>query len=251
MRKTIIIFFIICECFLSCSKQADIQKIYNSGSYISIVSYDITQFPTSTNNHNISKSNIGFAMVYSKAEEKITLLNTLRHNVTFDHIRYNKISSDDTQICLQSDQVRFVIMNSGETYIVKIYTWQYRDHDWQQTYSFSACEIMANESFELPSLDYSSALDHLLKKEEVNSIEDKDEAETHTDTYQVVEANSYDGYVSIRKEKSSQSLEVGRLPNGDMASYLCTEGEWIKIDYNGKIGYVYSKYAKINTMIDP
>lgn len=66
-----------------------------------------------------------------------------------------------------------------------------------------------------------------------------------------MEADSYDGYVSIRKEKSSRSEEIGRLENGYEASYLGTEGEWYMIEYNGVTGYVYSKYAKVVTMVDP
>lgn len=188
-------------------------------------------------------------MVYDKARERIDLRNALREVKSYDGIRYNKQVSDNTQICLQSDDVRFVIQNTGETYIVKMYLWN--GHYWVQAYVFSGCEIEARDSCEVPKLDYSSAIEQALDKDEEEATERTEGVEIAVDTYQVVEANSYDGYVSLRKEKSSQSEEIGRLENGNQASYLGTEGEWYKIEYNGKVGFVYSKYAKVVTMVDP
>lgn len=70
---------------------------------------------------------------------------------------------------------------------------------------FSGCEIEARDSYEVPKLDYSSAIEQALDKDEEEATERTEGVEIAVDTYQVVEANSYDGYVSLRKEKSSQS----------------------------------------------
>lgn len=238
-------------CLCSCSNQADIQKVYNSGAFISIVSYNIKQHESALTGNVEKHSNIGFALVYDKENEKMDLRNTYRISKTFDNIRYNKMGSDDTQICLQSDAVRFTIMNSGESYIVKMYEWYNRD--WVLALTFRNCEIEASAKFEMPSLDYTSALKEAGITESSDPSDDTAEAseEMAVDTYEVVEADSYDGFVSIRAEKSSQSRELGRLPNGEFAEFLEYDGEWYKINYEGITGYVYGKFAKKSTMIDP
>lgn len=221
--------------------------MFNSGSFISIVSYDICQFATPFNDTE-GISDIGFVLVYDKACARIDIRNTLREFKSYSGIRYNKLKSDNTQMCLQSDNVRFVIQNSGETYIVIMYLWH--RHNWMKVFAFRGCEIKAGNSYEVPELHYSSAIEKTRDKNAEEVIQSED-AEMVADTYQAVEANSYDGYVSIRQEKSSQSEEVGRLENGYEASYLGTEGDWYKIEYNGVTGFVYNKYAKVVTMIDP
>lgn len=245
----VLCFLMLCLC--SCTNQADIQKAYNSGAFISIVSYDIKQHESALTGNVEKHSNIGFALVYDKENEKMDLCNTYRLAKTFANIRYNKMSSDDTQTCLQSDDVRFIIMNSGESYLVKMYEWYNRD--WTLALTLRNCEVKASDKFEMPSLDYTSALKEADIKESSDERDDTAESseEMAVDTYEVVEADSYDGFVSIRAEKSSKSRELGRLPNGEFADFLEYDGEWYKINYEGIIGYVYGKFAKKNTMIDP
>lgn len=105
----------------------------------------------------------------------------------------------------------------------------------------------------MPSLDYTSALKEAGITESSDPSDDTAEAseEMAVDTYEVVEADSYDGFVSIRAEKSSQSRELGRLPNGEFAEFLEYDGEWYKINYEDITGYVYGKFAKKSTMINP
>ena len=250
MKKILYVICCIMLCLCSCTKQADIQKVYNSGAFISIVSYDIKQHGSALNGNVEKHSDIGFALVYDKENEKMVSHNTYRFTKTFGNIRYNKMTSDDTQICLQSDEVRFTIMNSGETYLVKMYEWYNRE--WTLTLTFTNCEVEASNKYEIPSLDYTSALKEAGIKESSNENGDTTEVfeEMAVDTYEVVEADSYDGFVSIRAEKNSKSRELGRLPNGEFAEFLEYDGEWYKINYDGITGYVYGKFAKKTTMID-
>jgi uncharacterized protein YgiM (DUF1202 family) len=67
----------------------------------------------------------------------------------------------------------------------------------------------------------------------------------------VLYANSYDGYVNVRAAASSKSKVVCKLYNGDDgAERLGTEGNWVKIRYNGKVGYVHKDYIQ-NTPTAP
>lgn len=67
----------------------------------------------------------------------------------------------------------------------------------------------------------------------------------------MVYANSYDGYVNVRAAASKQSKVVCKLYNGgDGAERLGTEGNWVKIRYDGKVGYVHRDYIQ-NTPTAP
>ena len=65
------------------------------------------------------------------------------------------MDSDDTQICLQSDAVRFTIMNSGESYILKMYEWY--NQDWALVLTFRNCEVEASNKFEMPMSNLGTA----------------------------------------------------------------------------------------------
>lgn len=65
-------------CLCSCTNQADIQKVYNSGAYISVVSYDIKQHESAMTGKVEKHSDIGFALVYDKENEKMDLRNTYK-----------------------------------------------------------------------------------------------------------------------------------------------------------------------------
>ncbi len=61
----------------------------------------------------------------------------------------------------------------------------------------------------------------------------------------MVYANSYDGYVNVRAAANSKSKVVCKLYNGaDGAERLGAEGNWVKIRYNGKVGYVHKNYIQ-------
>ena len=56
----------------------------------------------------------------------------------------------------------------------------------------------------------------------------------------IVYCNSYDGYLNIRDEASSKGNKLGQFRNGpDGAVLLGTYGSWVKIDYNGIVGFVH------------
>ena len=67
----------------------------------------------------------------------------------------------------------------------------------------------------------------------------------------MVYANSYDGYLNVRAQPTTQSQILARLNNGpDGAELLGVEGSWSKVRVNGVVGYVSSKYLQ-STPTDP
>ena len=65
------------------------------------------------------------------------------------------------------------------------------------------------------------------------------------DTRPRVYACAYDAFVNIRETPEAKAPILGVFRNGpDGAVLLGTEGEWTKIDCNGIVGYVLSKYVQ-------
>ena len=60
-----------------------------------------------------------------------------------------------------------------------------------------------------------------------------------------VYANAYDGFVNIRQAPQNKTPVLGVLRNGpEGAILLGIEGDWTKINCNGIVGYVLSKYVQ-------
>lgn len=52
-------------------------------------------------------------------------------------------------------------------------------------------------------------------------------------------------YLNVRSSAVTNSSSIGKLSNGDTIIITGKDGEWYKIDYRGKVGYVYEKYVKV------
>ena len=50
---------------------------------------------------------------------------------------------------------------------------------------------------------------------------------------------------NVRAKASSKSKLLGTAKNGEKFTVKGQSGNWIKIDYKGKTGYVYKKYIKV------
>ena len=68
---------------------------------------------------------------------------------------------------------------------------------------------------------------------------------THTNHYeQRVYSYGYDGFVNMRAQPTTKSAKVGRFNNGPQGAILLQDlGQWKKVDVNGVVGYVLSKYV--------
>ena len=64
----------------------------------------------------------------------------------------------------------------------------------------------------------------------------------------MVFSTSSDGFLNIRELPSNQSSIVGVLyTGGDGAKFLGRENKWIRVEYQGRQGYVHSSYAVCST----
>lgn len=56
--------------------------------------------------------------------------------------------------------------------------------------------------------------------------------------------NTPQGFLRVRKEPSLSSPEVGRVKTGDQLEIVQETGDWLKISFAGKLGWISSQYAK-------
>lgn len=60
-----------------------------------------------------------------------------------------------------------------------------------------------------------------------------------------VYANAFDGFINIRETPEAKAPIIGTFKNGPQGAVLFdSEGEWTKIDCNGIVGYVLSKFVQ-------
>ncbi len=52
------------------------------------------------------------------------------------------------------------------------------------------------------------------------------------------------GYLKVRKEPSLDSTEVGRVNSGDQLEIIQETEDWVKISFEGKLGWISEKYTK-------
>jgi uncharacterized protein YgiM (DUF1202 family) len=52
------------------------------------------------------------------------------------------------------------------------------------------------------------------------------------------------GWLRVRKESNSSSLEIGRVNEGETYPFLKVENEWVQIEFQGKVGWVATKYVE-------
>lgn len=52
------------------------------------------------------------------------------------------------------------------------------------------------------------------------------------------------GFLRVRQEPSTTALEIGRVKTGDELEVIQEKGDWVKIKFEGKLGWVSSQYVK-------
>lgn len=52
------------------------------------------------------------------------------------------------------------------------------------------------------------------------------------------------GYLKVRKEPSLDSTEVGRVNSGDQLEIIQETEDWVKISFEGKLGWISKQYTK-------
>lgn len=61
----------------------------------------------------------------------------------------------------------------------------------------------------------------------------------------VVTGVASNDYLNVRSKADTKSTAIGKMGNGETLVITGKDGEWYQINYYGKTGYVYEKYAKI------
>lgn len=57
--------------------------------------------------------------------------------------------------------------------------------------------------------------------------------------------NTKGGTLNMRDAASTSGTKICEIPNGTQIEYISSEGEWIKVNWNGTEGYVYSAYVEL------
>ncbi len=55
---------------------------------------------------------------------------------------------------------------------------------------------------------------------------------------------------TVRAEPTSESERLGAVKKGKSITVLAFDGKWMKIEYNGGIGYVFGEYVQIDVTMD-
>lgn len=55
---------------------------------------------------------------------------------------------------------------------------------------------------------------------------------------------------TVRSEPDSESERLGAINKGKSITALSFDGKWVKIEYDGGIGYVFGEYVQIDVTMD-
>lgn len=78
-----------------------------------------------------------------------------------------------------------------------------------------------------------------------NGVKSNVEANSSRESTQYVYSCAYDGFVNMRDEASYSALKIGVFKNGPEGAILLEDlGDWVKINVNGLVGFVPSKYVR-------
>lgn len=224
----------------ACKEKADINKLFNEAEDKIELEFKYA------NVKGIDYSSVTGDFVYHLDYDKI--LNRFhiwtirfadyRINETFD-VGLNKFHCTETQICFDNHDIRVIIENAGESYIVHVYKLhQYSKFEshWEDLVTFHN----SNERIR-PSKPNNS----------VDNFTDIGSVETKQPVFTVVYATSDDGFVNIREQPSSRAKVLGKLHDGvdglGEGVLIDKDASWCKIKAGNIVGWAYTKYLGFQT----
>lgn len=265
--------------FSSCTqKVANIKELYNSGEAFEIEFASWESFDQSALKKTDTQTS-GVSFSYSKKTNRVVVSFNDGRIGKYDKVKYNKIHSDDVQVCLQNDDVRFVIMNNGKRYSMKMLGWSLwewheiayftdgksihvdTDNSVGQAGSFNFSFVLLivliglliwgivkkkKWAIIIPSILLAAIIVIVLafsfdwKKPSSAEMESKVESKVAIDSLWSVTA---EGYAVVYERPDGASAEIGKIYNDDKCIYpvYAVEGPWYEIAYRGGIGYVYER----------
>lgn len=261
----------------SCSqKVANIKELYNSGEAFKIEFASWESFDQSAlKDADMQTPEVDF--FYSKKTNRVVVFFEDGRIGKYDAVKYNKIHSDDVQVCLQNDDVRFVIMNNGKKYSLKMlewYLWEW--HDLAYFEDGKSVPVNAKSSsvpaggITFPPILVLIILIGLLiwgivkkkkwaiiipgillaviivmalfstdgKKPSSMKTESKVETKVAVDS---LWSATGEGYAVVYERPDGASAKIGKIYNDDKCIYpvYAMKDHWYEIGFSGGIGYVY------------
>lgn len=94
----------------------------------------------------------------------------------------------------------------------------------------------------------SLAYNEISSTEDLSNIESSNlsRAISSLDKWGVVTGVAKNDYLNVRSSATTASSSFGKILNGETVIITGQDGEWYRIDYKGKTGYVYNKYIKVS-----
>lgn len=279
--KTLKFYFaVLTALFLSsCSqKVANIKELYNSGEAFEIEFASWESFDQSAlKDADMQTPEVDF--FYSKKTNRVVVTFEDGRIGKYDAVKYNKIHSDDVQVCLQNDDVRFVIMNNGNRYALKL-RYLY-NHNWYDlAYFEDGKSVPVNTKHSsgpaggvtiLPILVLIILIGLLIwgivKKKKwaiiipgillaviivmtlfslstdgkkPSSVKTESKVETKVAVDSLWSATG-EGYAVVYERPDGGSDSIGKIYNEDKCIYpvYAIKDHWYEIRFSGGIGYVY------------
>lgn len=264
----------------SCSqKVANIKELYNSGEAFEIEFASWESFDQSALKEADVKTP-GVRFFYSKKTNRVVVTFEDGRIGKYDAVKYNKIHSDDVQVCLQNDDVRFVIMNNGNRYALKL-RYLY-NHNWYDLAYFEDGKSVPvntkHSSGPAGGVNYISLIVlavliglliwGIVKKKKwaiiipgillaviivmalfsidygkkPSSVKTESKVETKVAIDSLWSATG-EGYAVVYERPDGGSAAIGKIYNEDKCIYpvYATEGPWYEIGFRGGVGYVYER----------
>lgn len=261
----------------SCSqKVANIKELYNSGEAFEIEFASWESFDQSAlKDADMQTPEVDF--FYSKKTNRVVVTFEDGRIGKYDAVKYNKIHSDDVQVCLQNDDVRFVIMNNGNRYALK-FRYLY-NHNWYDlAYFEDGKSVPVNTKHSsgpvggvtiLPILVLIILIGLLIwgivKKKKwaiiipgillaviivmtlfstdgkkPSSVKTGSKVETKVAVDSLWSATG-EGYAVVYERPDGASAKIGKIYNDDKCIYpvYAIKDHWYEIRFSGGIGYVY------------
>lgn len=263
--------------FSSCTqKVANIKELYNSGEAFEIEFASWESFDQSALKEADVKTP-GVRFFYSKKTNRVVASFDDGRIGKYDEVKYNKIHSDDVQVCLQNDDVRFVIMNNGKRYSLKMLGWHLLEwHDLAYFEDGKAVPVNSKHSSgPAGGVNYISLIVlavliglfiwGIVKKKKwaiiipsvllviivamvffstdgkkPSSVRKESKAETNVAIDSLWSATG-EGYAVVYERPDGASAKIGKIYNDDKCIYpvYAIKDHWYEIRFSGGIGYVY------------
>lgn len=244
----LLLLLVITICLASCKEKADVNKLYNDAEEQIELKFKYANV-NGTDYSSVTEDDV-YHVSYDKIRCKFRIWTIrfadIQFNETYE-VRFNKLHSTETQICLSNSNTRVIIENAGYSYIVHLYKVSSSGVGWDSWVTFH------NSNEKVQTTRYKTNNEESLINTAAISNNDKITAEELSTrrVLTVVYATSDDGFVNVREQPSSKAKVLEKLYigiDGIGGGILLDKGDsWCKVSVKGVTGWVYTKYIGFQT----